>query len=302
MPADRVAYSAIGERPVLRWPNDARVALWVVPNLEHYEYLPGPSPALDPWPRSPHPDVPGYSTRDYGNRVGVWRLFEAFDRLGITATVAFNVGAFEHYPELFTACEARGYDYLCHGIYNTRYHWGMSPPEERAEIADCVESFRRISGRTFDGWFTPFLSPTLHTPDLVAAAGISYYCDWVFDDQPFPLRVQEGRLLAMPYSVDVNDAVVYRQGFEAAEFARVITDHFAVLHRDGLATGRVMCVALHPYISGQPHWIDHVARALEEIVSRDGVWVATGSEIAAWYYATMWDAIQVHLGETDAGS
>ena len=123
MEPNLVPYSPILHRPPLRWPNGARVALWVVPNIEHYEYLPKFVRTRDPWPRSPHPDVLGYSQRDYGNRVGLWRLFEVTDALGIRCTVSLNMAVLEHFPEILGAMEARGWEYMSHGIYNTRYHW-----------------------------------------------------------------------------------------------------------------------------------------------------------------------------------
>jgi peptidoglycan/xylan/chitin deacetylase (PgdA/CDA1 family) len=279
----RLDYSAIVDRPRLRWPGGARVALWVVPNLEHYEYLPREGQMRDAWPRSPHPDVLNYSSRDYGNRVGVWRLFDLLDRHGIRGTTSFNVAAFEHYPAVLEGCLARNWDYMCHGVYNTRYHYGMSEAEERAEILDCVNSFRRLTGRQLAGWLSPALSNTLNTPDLLAEAGIKYYCDWVHDEQPAPMRVRRGRLITIPYSVDLNDAPVQLQGHEGDEFERMICDAFDVIYADSAESGRVMCVAIHPYISGQPHWIRHVDGALAHICAHEGVWKATGEEIAdAW--------------------
>jgi peptidoglycan/xylan/chitin deacetylase (PgdA/CDA1 family) len=287
---ERIAYAPIGERPLLRWPGGARVALWVVPNIEHYEYLPPAHPIRDAYPRTPHPDVQAYGGKDYGNRAGLWRLFEVLDRHRLRATVSLNLAVIEHYPEVFDACEARSWDYLGHGLYNTRYMWGVSEEEQRAHIAQCVDIFRRRTGRQLQGWLSPALSHTLDTPDLVAEAGIRYYCDLVHDDQPWPVRVRSGRLVTLPYTVDLNDAVTQRQGFEADDFARMTIDTFDTLWREGEGSGRVMCIAVHPYNMGQPHRIGHLDRALAHIMAHDGVWAATGTEIADWYYRTMWPA------------
>ncbi|MFI5021573.1 MAG: polysaccharide deacetylase family protein [Alphaproteobacteria bacterium] len=295
MEPERYSYSPIAARPRLSWPEGARVALWVVPNIEHYEYLPRVR-VRDPWPRTPHPDVLGYSIRDYGNRVGLWRLFEVMDRHGIRCTASLNLAVFEHYPEILAACEARRWDVMCHGIYNTRYHWDLSEDEERAAIADCVESYRRLTGRRLAGWFSPGVSNTLRTPDLVAEAGIKYSCDFYHDDQPTPLRVRSGRLISLPYSMDLNDAVLYRYACEGEEFARMITDHFDTVYREGEAQGRVMCVALHPYMMGQPHRIRHLDKALDYIMGHEGVWQATGEEIVDWYIAHALEPFQRHLG------
>jgi allantoinase len=291
----RISYAPIDRRPPIRWPNNARVALWVVPNVEHYEYLPSRNSVRDPWPRTPHPDVLSYGMRDYGNRVGIWRLFETLDRYPVRCTLSLNLANFQRYPLIFSACEARGWDVLCHGIYNTDYLWDMPEDQERAYIAECVELYRHLTGRQLRGWYSPAMSHTLHTPDLVAEAGIDYWCDWVHDDQPFPFQVRQGRLITVPYTVDLNDAVMYRQGFEGEEFARAAIDCFDTLNREGETNGRVMCLAIHPYLMGQPHRIGHLARVLDYVCSHDSVWHATGSDIASWYYANMYGAMQAWL-------
>jgi len=295
VPDDRLAYSAIVDRPLLHWPNDARVAVWVVPNIEHYQLMPRPNARRKAWTRTPPPDVLGYGLRDYGNRVGLWRMLDIIDRYDVPCTASLNVAAFEHYPEVMTACEERNMDYLCHGIYNTRYHWGLSEEDERAEITDAVDSLERLIGRAPSGWFGPAASQTLNTPDLVAESGFSYYSDWVHDEQPFPLRVRTGRLISVPYSTDLNDAVISRQGHDSEAFAHMVIDHFDALYEDGGRTGRVMCIAVHPYIMGQPHRIQHLDDALKHVTSRADVWMATGEQIANWYYQTMWDPMQAHL-------
>jgi peptidoglycan/xylan/chitin deacetylase (PgdA/CDA1 family) len=284
---DRVAYSPIIDRPPLVWPDGARLALWVVPNLEFYELEPPPHRERNPWPRMPPPDVQQYGARDYGNRVGLWRLFEVMDRHEIRCTVSLNLALFEHFPELLQECETRHWDYLCHGIYNTRYLFGMPEDEEAALVKDCVDTYRRLTGRRLAGWLSPGLTYTLNTPDLVAEHGIKYYCDWVHDDQPVPMRVRGGqRLITLPYSVDLNDTVMHRQGYDAEEFSQVIRDQFDTLYEEG---GRVMCIALHPYVSGQPHRIKLLDEALAYVMRHEGVWQATGEEIADWYYASAWD-------------
>ena len=305
---ERIAYSPIVARPPLVWPGGARVALWVCPNIEHYQYLPGPVRVRDPWPRMPHPDVLGYGIKDYGNRVGMWRLFESMDRLGIKCTVSLNLAAFEHYPEIFEGCEARGWDYFSHGIYNTQYLWDMPEDEEREYVRDNIETFRRLTGRQLAGWFSPAVSHTLNTPDLVAEAGIKYFCDWFHDDQPFPMNVRSGRLITLPYSMELNDAVLHNQPFEAEDMGRMIRDYFDQLHaeteRADSGGGRVMCVALHPYWVGQPHRLKPIEDALAYVMDHDGVWQATGEEMADWYYEHCWDDVQTHIaameGRADA--
>lgn len=292
MDPDRVAYSAMPDRPALDWPEGKRLALWICPNIEHYELLPPVGPVRNPYPRTPHPDILTYGGKDYGNRIGLWRLLEVMDRHRLRGTVSLSLAVLDHYPEILEACEARGWDYMGHGLYNTRYVWGVPEDEERALIADCMERYHRHTGRTLPGWFSPALSHTWSTPDLVAEAGLRYYCDWFHDDQPFPMRVRGGRLITVPYSTDLNDAVCHRQGYEADGFARLIRETFDVLYREG---GRVMCIAVHPYWVGQPHRIDAFDEALAYVLGHDGVWAATGSEIADWYYARHYDRVVATL-------
>jgi allantoinase len=282
---ERFSYSPIVQRPMLEWPDGNAIAVYVAPNIEVYELLPPPSPHRDPWPRSPHPDLLGYGTRDFGNRVGFWRLLEIMDRHEIRCTVSLNLALCDHFPDIFAECEARRWDYMGHGVYNTRYLYGLPLDVEEQAIADCVETFRRHTGRQLPGWLSPALSFSPNTADLVAAAGMSYYCDLFHDDQPFPVRTATGKLTSLPYSMDVNDAVLYRTGHEADEFLQIVKDQFDVLYQEGLSGkgGRVLCIAVHPYISGQPHRADYVDRALSYVLSHEHVWLATGSEIIEWY-------------------
>ncbi len=302
MERDRVTFSPITGRPRITWPGGARVALWVCPNLEHYEFLPDPVRVRDPWPRMPHPDVLGYGTKDYGNRVGVWRMFDVMDKHELRCTTSAGWGNFEHYPEILEACEARGWDHMCHGYYNTQYLWGYEEEEERAFVAECVETYRRLTGRRLAGWFSPAASHTLNTPDIVAEHGIKYYCDFYHDDQPFPVNVRSGRLITVPYTMDLNDAVIYHYGIEGEEFFRMIKDEFDTLYREGAESGRVMCIALHPYMMGQPQRLKYLDRALAYILSHDGVWKATGEEIADWYYEHHYGEVAASLEERGAKS
>lgn len=285
MPAhpERIDYSAAPDRAPLRWPGGARVALWVAPNIEHYEYLPQKIRVRDPWPRVPHPDILGYGLRDYGNRVGVFRLMELFDRYRLPCTVSLSMAVLQMYPEVTEGMLSRDWELMSHGLYNTRYHWNLSEDEERAAIAECQQIHRSVTGRDLQGWFSPAASNTLQTPDLVAEAGMRYICDLYHDDQPTPIRVRRGELVSLPYSMEINDSICWRRGQEGAAFAQKICDEFDTLYAEGAEHGKVMNIAVHPFIMGQPHRIAHLGRALDHILSHSGVWCATGSEIVAWY-------------------
>lgn len=280
--AARFPYLPYDQRPKLEWPNGARVALWVLPNIEHYEYKPEVENVRTSWPRMPAPDVLGYGVRDYGNRVGVWRMFDVFDKHNIKCTVSLNFGIIEHYPDIWEAMEARDYDYVCHGLYNSRYMWGLNEAETNAVIKDCVDTYRKYSGRQLNGWFGPAASGTFWGAEACARNGIGFSTDFYLDDQPVPIRTKHGDLMAIPYSMDVNDAVVYRWHTEGEEFARMMRDMFDVLYAEGEKSGTVMPLCLHPYLYGQPHRLKYLDETLSYILGHEGVWQATGTEIMDW--------------------
>jgi len=296
MEPDRLVYSILRDRPRLTWPGGARLAFWVVPNIEYFEYLPTRGHSRDPWPRMPHPDILGYGLRDYGPRVGFWRMMDVFDRYRIRCTMSLNLACFVHFPEIRDACEARGFDAMCHGIYNTEYNSELSEDEERATIKRSKDLFRECTGRELTGWYSSAGTPSLLTPDLLAEAGIRYYVDWMHDDQPFPMKVRSGRLISIPYSMDVNDGRNFRENaMEAADFAQSVIDQFDRLYAESSETGLVMCLPLHPYVMGQPHRIGYLDKIFDHILSHDGVWQATGIEIAQWFAAKHLDTLEQHL-------
>lgn len=280
---DRIDYCALPDRKRLRWPGGARVAVWIAPNIEHYEYLPEVVRVRNPWPRVPHPDILGYGLRDYGNRVGVWRLMDLFDRLRLPITVSLSMSVLDLYPDLAHAMIERNWEFMSHGLYNTRYHWGLSEQDEREAIEECQQIHLRHTGRRLKGWFSPAASNTLSTPDLVAQSGIEYLCDLYHDDQPTPIRVRQGSLISLPYSMEINDSIAWRRGQEAQAFGQKIRDEFDVLYAEGAEHGRVMNIAVHPFIMGQPHRIGALAEALQYVAGHDQVWFATGAQIVDWY-------------------
>ncbi|HJM22718.1 MAG TPA: polysaccharide deacetylase family protein, partial [Acidimicrobiales bacterium] len=195
LPPHRVDYLPMADRPKISWPNEAKIALWIAPNIEHYEYLPPRDPRRNPWPRSPHPEVQGYSHRDYGNRVGFWRMLDVLDEYGVRCTASTNLAVFEHYPDIGKAMTDRGWEIMSHGIYNTRYLSSLTEEEEREFYVDCVDTLRRHTGQELKGMLGPAVSNTVLTPDLMAEAGLIYHADWLHDDQPIPIKVDGGPLV-----------------------------------------------------------------------------------------------------------
>ena len=277
---ERAPFVPIDDRPPLAWPNAARLAVWVVPNIEHFEddSLAGATiatPAVEP------PDVPNYAWRDYGLRVGIWRTMRTLDRLRIRGTVALNGRVCQMYPTVVEACRARGWEFMGHGWTNSRSLSGLDQVEERARIAETLQTIEQATGTRPIGWLGPALAETASTLDVLAEHGVQYVGDWVNDEQPYPLRTSGGTLIAMPYSIEINDIGTFlRRGFSGPDYERMLLDQFEVLHAEG---SRVMCIALHPFITGVPFRAKYLDRALEAIRQHNDVWFATGSEILAAY-------------------
>jgi len=280
LPPHRVDYLPMADRPNISWPNGARVALWVAPNVEHYEYLPPRDPRRNPWPRSPHPDVQGYSHRDYGNRVGFWRMLEVLDQHNVRCTASTNLAVFEHYPDVGKSMADRGWEIMSHGIYNTRYLSSMSEQDEREFYQDCIDTLHQHTGQRLRGMLGPAVSNNLGTPDLMAEAGLTYHADWLHDDQPVPIKVNDGCLVSVPYSIELNDVPVFLHHHDTSDFVEMVKAQFDTLYEEGAASGRVMALALHPYLMGMPHRIDGLDEMLDYVLGHELVWQATASEIA----------------------
>jgi peptidoglycan/xylan/chitin deacetylase (PgdA/CDA1 family) len=294
-PGSEIRYSPIVDRPRIEWPGGAPLALWVALNIEHYQYLPPPNPHIEPWPRVPAaPDTMLYSYYDYANRVGFWRMLEVFDRYQVPVTASLNVSVLDHYPEIRDAIVERGWSIMCHGVYNTSYLFGLDEQQERAFFDDITGTVERHTGKALKGLLGPAGSITVNTMRLMAEAGLTYSADWAFDDQPFPIEVEGGRLVGVPYGFDVNDdsmmALGYgAAGYEAEDFVEIAEDQFQVLRAEGETSGRVMCMGLHAYVLGLPHRIEYLDRTFERLLSQAGVWLTTGEDIAAHYEANYYD-------------
>ena len=286
---DRIPYQAITDRPPMQWPGGAGVAVWVVPNVEHYEYLPPPG-AVDPYPRMPHPDVRKFAYHDYGNRVGFWRMLEVLDRYEIPATASLNTAVLDHYPQIADAMMSRDWDFMCHGLYNTRYLTGMTRQQEHDFVGVCNTVLRRHTGRTYGGMLGPNITGNPWTPEVMAEHGMIYHADWVHDELPSPLRVEgHADLVALPYSYELNDApLLMRSSIEGPDYVRRCITQFDQLVRDaqGSGCGRMMALPLHPFVIGQPHRISALDQVLAH-VRAGGAWIATASDIVGHYRSTL---------------
>ena len=290
-------YMPLDDRPIITWPGGARVAFWVAPNIEFYELKPPPTPARSAWVR-PLPDVLGYSLRDYGNRAAIWRMFDVLDDFDVRASISLNVAVCDHFPDIAMAMADRGWEFFSHGIYNTRYLYHMDETQERAAIRDVKKTIRKYSGQKLDGWLSPALSNTERTMDLLAEEGITYTLDLLHDDQPTPVKVKSGRLVSVPYSLEVNDWIaLHIAQATPREYVETCKLQFDRLYAEGAANGQVMCLPLHPFLVGMPHRVAALAEVLDHILSHQGVWMATGREIAAWYLEHHYDNAIAHTAK-----
>lgn len=293
-----VAYSPLITRPSLRWPGGRPLAVWVVVNVEHYEYLPPPAVGRVTWDRVPHePDVREYSFRDYGNRVGIWRILDRLSAADVATTLSLNLAVLDLFPRIRDVVIEPDLCVMSHGIFNTRFLYGMDEDAERAFYRDNLESLRRHTGRQLQGMLTPAVTNTPNTPRLMAEAGLTYHADWVHDDQPVPLRVGGHRMVSMPYSYDLNDAPLWDGRPYSGDY--LVDATFAQLDRlladaERYGTGFVACLALHPYQIGQPQHIGRLERILDRLANDERLWLATGDKIAAHYITHYYDEQLAH--------
>jgi allantoinase len=276
----RYAYSPITRRKPFAWPEGKRLAVYIALNVEHYAFGEGLTEELVP-PLG-QPDVLNFSWREYGNRVGAWRLLEMFQRLSLPVSLLVNSALYDQCPELVAVFRARGDEIAAHGRTNSEAQAGLDEATENRLIAEVTAAIARHEGSPPAGWLGPWIAESPVTPDLLQEAGYSYVLDWCADDQPWWLTTRRGRLLAVPYPQELNDsnAIVARRA-SATEFADMIVDQFDEMREQSAAQPLVMGIALHAYIVGQPFRLRHLRRALAHIAAqRDTVWVTTAGAVA----------------------
>jgi peptidoglycan/xylan/chitin deacetylase (PgdA/CDA1 family) len=279
---DRYRYSAITARADYSWPEGKRLALYIALNLEHFAFGEGLGAELAPG--GPHPDVLNYAWRDYGNRVGVWRLLDLFEELRVPVALLVNSTIYDYCPAVVTAFRLRGDEIVAHGLTNSERQGTLNETEEAALIAEVTKVVSRHEGRSPRGWLGPWISESRQTPDLLKEAGYRYLLDWCCDDQPIWFATRSGPILAVPYPQEVNDipAIVARRT-GAAEFAGLIMDQFDEMLDQSRKQPLVMGIALHPYIVGQPFRLRHLRRALTHIADRaNHIWLTRPGDIAAY--------------------
>jgi peptidoglycan/xylan/chitin deacetylase (PgdA/CDA1 family) len=279
-------WSPIGQRKPLTWPDNARVALAVIVNLEHWDWqLPPDAPNAPAGPF--RPDLANFSQHEYGNRVGVFRILTMLDKYGIKPIIAMDKAVAEHYPYLAQECVKRNLEVIAHGETARRpIYAAMSPAVERAYIHDCIEAVTKATGTRPVGWLGPDFQETMNTPALLAAEGIRYVCDWANDEQPYRMKVAEGELFALNLDYDFDDVYIHMNGRRLIdEYRQILQDAFDRLYSDGSQSGRLMVINVHPWVVGWPWRSRYLDRALAYITGHSGVWKASGTEIVDWYKA-----------------
>jgi allantoinase len=283
MDHDRYDWSTLPRRKPVAWPNGARIALWIIPALEWFPLDMAGKPFKPPGAMvNTYPDLRHYTLRDYGNRVGVFRVMAALERFGLKASVAVNAAVAVRHPSLIRACAERGWEVIGHGLdMDHLHHEGLAEADERKLIDDSLAILRRVSGQRVRGWLSPAKSESFRTLDLVAGAGVDYVCDWVNDDMPYAIRAGGRTIHSLPHPSDIDDyAILIANHHSEDDFTHALTDHFDLLYREAATQGgRIMAIALNPWVIGQPYRIGALEAALAHITRHAGVWSATGAEI-----------------------
>lgn len=291
-------YWPITQRPPLTWPGGRGLAVYIGLNIEHFH--PGrPATSVSPLTAALPVDPMNHAWRDYGTRVGIWRMIELLDRLSWPASAIVNAEVCAQYPQIVQAGVARDWAWIAHGITNSRLWTGIEPSKERALLEQIVATLTAATGTTPRGWLGPALTETEATLFLLAELGFTYTLDWVADDQPFPLEGLGAPFASVPYSIEVNDIpAILDRGMTGAQFAALIVDQFDLMRAESARRpGGVFGVALHPFIVNHPTRHRHLVAALEHVASHDDVWLTTSDAIADHYLAHHHDRAVAALNE-----
>jgi allantoinase len=275
----RYEYSSINARPDYSWPDGRRLAVYVAVNIEQFRYGRGKGAAIAPPDQANSHSV--FSWRDYGNRVGFWRLMDLFDELEIPVEAQMNTAIYEHCPDIPLALRRRGDEILGHGITNSDEQGELDEAAEARLIAEVTETITRHEGKRPTGWMSPWLSNSAVTADLLQEAGYRYFMDWTSDDQPIWLETRSGRILSMPYPVECNDnrGIVWFH-YTSEEFADMLVDNFDEMLAQSQRQPLVCPISLHPFVIGRPYRIRRLRQALEHVLRhRDRIWLTRPGDI-----------------------
>ncbi len=287
MDHQRYDWSMLADRKPVAWPEGKSLALWVNVCLQHYPLNQRGVPFAVPGGMTmPYPDLRHYSLRDYGNRVGLFRILKALDKYRVTASFAVNSRLLQRTPYLAGLLRERGDELLGHGVHMDALHYGgQDEAEERGLIAEAVGTLSELSGQQVRGWLSPVRSESQNTPDLLAEQGLSYFADWVNDDMPYRFATRAGDLIAMPLSNEIEDrfVIVNNQHSEASWTEQVSDAAEYLLAEAEQSGGRILALNIHPWLLGQPHRIQFFEAVLAQLSSHSAVWSASpGAIMDCW--------------------
>jgi peptidoglycan/xylan/chitin deacetylase (PgdA/CDA1 family) len=284
LPRDRAPFTAIVDRPPLPpLPGGARMAFWTIVNLEVWDISRPMARQVIPAPTGQVllPDVPNWSWHEYGMRVGFWRFHKLYERLGLRPTLSINARVCDDYERVAAACRDSGWEFMGHA-------WEQMPihkiEDQRGMIHRCMDRLEAFTGTRPVGWLGPGLTQTEETPENLAGAGVKYIGDWVYDDDPTVIATDNGPLVTLPYTVELNDIpMMIVQHHESAYWKQRVMDQFKRLYEESADRPKICSIAIHPYISGQPHRIRYLEEIYEEVASYTGVAHMNGAELYDWY-------------------
>ena len=284
MDHERYAWSMMTDRPPLRWPDGQPLAVWVNVSLEHFPLNPVGTPVKLPGNMTmPYPDLRHFTLRDYGNRVGAWRVLEALDRFGVQASWAVNACLTERHPQILRAALARGDEFVGHSwSMDTPHAGGLAADAEDALVAKSLAALRGFSGQPVAGWLSPGKLQSPDTPEILKRHGVTWFCDWVNDELPYRFRTAEGELWSLPLATEIEDRfVIMDNQHSESEWAEQVIDACTFLLAEARETGagRLLSLSIHPWVIGQPHRIKHLETVLAHLMAQDGVWNARPQQI-----------------------
>ena len=276
-------WSMLDDRPPIQWPNGKKLALWINISLQFFPLNQQNKPFPVPGGMTmPYPDLRHYTLRDYGNRIGIYRFFDALDKYGMQSSIAMNTLVAQRYPYLLNKVLERGHEIICHGDHMDALHYGGQPIEEEAVLVQkSLNELRQLSGQPVKGWISPAKNESHNTPQLLAANGIEYFCDWVNDDMPYEFYTDEGVLTAMPLSTELEDKFILMNNLhsESSYKDQIIDACDFLIDEASTKGGRILALNLHPWLLGQPHRIHILEQVFEYLSSKKDIWSANPMEI-----------------------
>ena len=287
-------YSPIIDRKPLQWPNGAKIAVIPTVNVECWDPVPeegklsypgGPNLLPIPLPEGV-PDMVNHTWREYGHRVGIWRILEVFDQREIRSTATINTSLGKRLPRILDELKKREWELVAHSRVENDLlvNFTGDLEAEKDYIRATLDEYEEVVGKRAKGWLSPSVSPTLNTLDILVEEGVEFFCDFVNDDQPYPIQVGDRQILSIPYTTEINDYPLFMRHFHSPDTVfQIVKEQFDTLYREGEHSGRIMNMGFHPHVIGQPYRISTLDRILTYMQSREKVWFATREEIADWY-------------------